>query len=92
MSNDKTSNGNTIENFFTDDNGRVWVDFEHFNRIQSIAVESKLIIESIQKLLGVFTTTEALSRIVDLQNIEKENFREMPDEDPPGLERYTQDQ
>ena len=36
--------------------------------LEKIAVESKLIIEQFQKLLGVYTTTEAFTRIVEIQN------------------------
>ena len=40
--------------------------------LQRIAVESKLIIEQFQKLLGVYTTTEALAKIAVLMREESE--------------------
>lgn len=52
---------------YLDDDGAEWVRYEYFQKINTIALESKLIIERIQMLLGVYTTTEALARIVELQ-------------------------
>ena len=59
-------------------------DHERMLEYHRIAVESKLIIEGIQKTLGVFTTTEALQKIAALEavadaaerNIEKSNHDE----------------
>ncbi len=53
---------------YVDDDGVEWVRYEYFKSIDAIAFESKLIIEQIQMLLGVHTTTEALSRIVELKD------------------------
>lgn len=53
---------------YIDDNGGEWVQYEYFKRINAIALESRLIIEHIQMLLGVYTTTAALARIVELQS------------------------
>ena len=39
--------------------------------INRIAIESKLIVEQFQKLLGVYTTTEALSKIAVLMREEE---------------------
>ena len=44
-------------------------DHERMLEYHRIAVESKLIIEGIQKTLGVFTTTEALQKIVALKAV-----------------------
>ena len=44
-------------------------NFERMLEYHRIAVESKLIIEGIQKTLGVFTTTEALQKIVALKAV-----------------------
>lgn len=52
---------------YVDGRGGEWVQYEYFEKINAIALESKLIIERIQKLLGVYTTTEAFARIVELQ-------------------------
>ena len=46
-------------------------DHERMLEYHRIAVESKLIIEGIQKTLGVFTTTEALQQIVALKAVAK---------------------
>ena len=43
------------------------------NSINKIAIESKLIIEQIQKLLGVYTNTEALGKIAVLMREENED-------------------
>jgi hypothetical protein len=40
------------------------VEIEANAEIYRIALESKLIIEQFQKLLGVYTTTEAFSKIL----------------------------
>ena len=42
------------------------------SEIHRIAVESKMIIEQFQKLLGVYTSTEALSKIAVLMREESE--------------------
>lgn len=53
---------------FTDDDGKEWVTYEYFKTVDKIALENKLIVEHIQQLLGVYTTTGALVKIVELQN------------------------
>jgi hypothetical protein len=57
-------------NTFQDKDEKVWVSLEDYEELRKIAMESKLIIEGIQKSLGVWTTSEALQKIADLQ---KEN-------------------
>jgi len=44
-------------------------DKERMLEYHRIAVESKMIVEGIQKTLGVFTTTEALQKIVALKAV-----------------------
>ena len=61
-------------------------DHERMMEYHRIAIESKVIIEGIQKKLGVFTTTEALQKIAALeavaeaaQKAEKELRRKLRD-------------
>lgn len=48
------------------------IEIEVNDEIARIARESKLIIEQFQKLLGVYTTTEALAKIAVLMREESE--------------------
>ena len=51
------------------------IEKDSYDEINRIAIESKLIIEQFQKLLGVYTTTEALSKIaVLMREDEAENL------------------
>jgi len=43
---------------------------EEFYRIKTRAIDYARIAEQFQKLLGVFTTTAALTKVVDLMNAE----------------------
>lgn len=52
---------------YLDIEGRVWIRMEEYESILRIAKESKMIIEGIQKSLGVWTTSEALQKIAELQ-------------------------
>jgi len=52
----------------TEDDGSQWVKLEDYEALRKNALESKLIIEKIQMQLGVFTTTSALLKIIELQD------------------------
>lgn len=50
----------------TEEDGSQWVKLEDYETMRNIALESKMIIENIQKQLGVYTTTSAILKIQEL--------------------------
>jgi hypothetical protein len=53
-------------------------DSEDYQAMRKIAIENKLIAEQFQKLLGVYTTTDALAKVVELMQPELTQKQEPP--------------
>lgn len=98
---DKWNSADSIEEFQTEeivamlDRMVEWIehrpDYEkELNEISVIAIESKIIIEQFQKLLGVYTSTEALSKIAVLMREENEIIEIAKDHYWDSLEPYKE--
>lgn len=60
---------------YTDEIGGEWVKYEYFKTMNARAIDYALIVEQFQKLLGVYTTTEALAKVSVLMREETESER-----------------
>jgi hypothetical protein len=69
-------------NFVRDRNKWQWETIkrqkQERDELNKIAIENKLIVEQFQKLLGVYTTTDALTKVVELMQPELTQKQETP--------------
>ena len=60
----------------TEEDGSQWVTLEDYESMRKIALESRVIIEQFQKLLDVYTTTDAFIKLAELQTRSAEQRNE----------------